>query len=98
MGSWFGRRMHAPISVFDPDVIISTYPLGSAGHSWLRSRGRLTMPVGAWIPAFCPDPDGAHYLGERQWSYALRFSSKDTREKLVTHVRIEVSQAPPPTT
>lgn len=56
MGSWFGRRMRAPISAFDPDVIISTYPLGSAGLSWLRSRGRLSMPVGAWIPAFCPHP------------------------------------------
>jgi UDP-N-acetylglucosamine:LPS N-acetylglucosamine transferase len=56
MGSWFGRRMQAPISAFDPDVIISTYPLGSAGLSWLRSRGRLSMPAGAWIPAFCPHP------------------------------------------
>ena len=56
MGSWFGRRMQAPISAFDPDVIISTYPLGSAGLSWLRSRGRLSMPAGAWIPAFWPHP------------------------------------------
>ena len=56
MGSWFGRRMQAPVSAFDPDVIISTYPLGSAGLSWLRSRGRLSMPAGAWIPAFCPHP------------------------------------------
>jgi hypothetical protein len=56
MGSWLGRRMQAPISAFDPDVIVSTYPLGSAGLSWLRGRGRLSMPIGAWIPALCPHP------------------------------------------
>ena len=56
MGSWFGHRMQAPITAFDPYVIISTYPLGSAGLSWLRSTRRLSMPVGAWIPAFCPHP------------------------------------------
>ncbi len=56
MGSVFGRCMQSPIRAFDPDVIISTYPLGSAGLSWLRRHRRLTVPVGAWIPAFCPHP------------------------------------------
>jgi UDP-N-acetylglucosamine:LPS N-acetylglucosamine transferase len=55
-GSWFGRWMQAPVRAFDPDVIISTYPLGSAGLSWLRRRRRLDTPVGAWVPAFCPHP------------------------------------------
>jgi diacylglycerol O-acyltransferase / wax synthase len=56
MGWWFGRQMQAPIRAFDPDVIISTYPLGSAGLSWLRRRGQLGMPAGAWVAAFCPHP------------------------------------------
>jgi len=56
MGWWFGRRMQAPIRAFDPDVIISTYPLGSAGLSWLRRHGQLEMPAGAWVAAFCPHP------------------------------------------
>jgi UDP-N-acetylglucosamine:LPS N-acetylglucosamine transferase len=56
LGSLFGRRMAPRIRALDPDVIVSTYPLGSAGLSWLRRRGRLGMPVGAWVPAFCPHP------------------------------------------
>jgi UDP-N-acetylglucosamine:LPS N-acetylglucosamine transferase len=56
IGSWCGRRMAAQIRAFDPDVIVSTYPLGSAGLSWLRQHRRLDVPVGAWVPAFCPHP------------------------------------------
>jgi Monogalactosyldiacylglycerol (MGDG) synthase len=56
MGSCFGRRMQGPIRAFDPDLIVSTYPLGSAGLSWLRSHRQLSVPVGAWVPAFCPHP------------------------------------------
>ena len=56
LGAVFGRRMAPHIRAFGPDVIISTYPLGSAGLSWLRRRGELGMPTGAWVPAFCPHP------------------------------------------
>jgi UDP-N-acetylglucosamine:LPS N-acetylglucosamine transferase len=56
MGALFGRRMASPIRAFAPDVIISTYPLGSAGLSWLRGRGLLSGRVGAWVPAFSPHP------------------------------------------
>ena len=56
IGSWFGRRMGPRIRALDPDVIVSTYPLGSAGLSWLRRHGKLAVPAGAWIPAFCPHP------------------------------------------
>jgi UDP-N-acetylglucosamine:LPS N-acetylglucosamine transferase len=55
-GAWFGRRMLPRICEVGPDVVLSTYPLGSAGLSWLRRRGELAMPAGAWIPAFCPHP------------------------------------------
>jgi diacylglycerol O-acyltransferase len=56
LGAWFGRRMAPHLRAAAPDVIISTYPLGSAGLSWLRRRGQLPMPAGAWVPAFCPHP------------------------------------------
>jgi UDP-N-acetylglucosamine:LPS N-acetylglucosamine transferase len=56
LGAVFGRRMAPHIRAFRPDVIISTYPLGSAGLSWLRRRGQLDVPTGAWVPAFCPHP------------------------------------------
>jgi UDP-N-acetylglucosamine:LPS N-acetylglucosamine transferase len=55
-GSLFGRRMAPHIRAFAPDVVLSTYPLGSAGLSWLRRRGQLPVPVGAWVPAFSPHP------------------------------------------
>lgn len=56
LGAVFGRPMAPLIRAFRPDVVISTYPLGSAGLSWLRRRGELDMPTGAWVPAFCPHP------------------------------------------
>jgi diacylglycerol O-acyltransferase / wax synthase len=56
IGSWCGRRLAPHIRSFGPDVIISTYPMGSAGLSWLRRHGRLGVPTGAWVPAFCPHP------------------------------------------
>jgi UDP-N-acetylglucosamine:LPS N-acetylglucosamine transferase len=56
LGAWFGRRMAPRIRAFGPDLIVSTYPLGSAGLSWLRRHGQLAMPAGAWVPAFCPHP------------------------------------------
>jgi diacylglycerol O-acyltransferase len=56
IGSWCGRRMAPRIREFAPDVIISTYPLGSAGLSWLRQHRTLDVPVGAWVPAFWPHP------------------------------------------
>jgi diacylglycerol O-acyltransferase / wax synthase len=56
IGSWCGRRMASEIRSFDPDVIVCTYPLGSAGLSWLRQHRRLDMPAGAWVPSFWPHP------------------------------------------
>lgn len=56
LGAAFGRRMAPRIRALRPDVIVSTYPLASAGLSWLRRRGELPMPAGAWVPAPCPHP------------------------------------------
>ena len=49
IGSWCGRLMAPRIRAFDPDAIISTYPLGSAGLGWLRQHRQLAMPVGARV-------------------------------------------------
>jgi diacylglycerol O-acyltransferase / wax synthase len=56
IGSWCGRCLARRIREFGPDVIISTYPLGSAGLSWLRQHRQLEVPTGAWVPAFWPHP------------------------------------------
>lgn len=55
-GSWCGRRLVRHIERFDPDCIVSTYPLGSSGLAWLRRRRGLTVPVGCWISDFAPHP------------------------------------------
>jgi UDP-N-acetylglucosamine:LPS N-acetylglucosamine transferase len=56
VGNWAGRRLAKPIAEFRPDVIMSTYPLGSAGLAWLRKHRRLDVPTGAWVCDFSPHP------------------------------------------
>ncbi|WP_163505765.1 WS/DGAT domain-containing protein [Fodinicola acaciae] len=56
VGAWCGRRLRRKVADFAPDLILCTYPLGTAGLRWLRERGRLPMPVGAWVSDFAPHP------------------------------------------
>jgi diacylglycerol O-acyltransferase / wax synthase len=56
VGSWAGRRLTPVIDEFDPDLIVSTYPLGSAGLAWLLERRGLDVPAGAWVSDFAPHP------------------------------------------
>ncbi|MFD4190385.1 glycosyltransferase [Amycolatopsis thermoflava] len=53
-GAWCGRRLARVVG--EPDLVLSTYPLGTAGLEWLRRRGLLRAPVGAWISDFAPHP------------------------------------------
>jgi UDP-N-acetylglucosamine:LPS N-acetylglucosamine transferase len=56
VGAWSGRRLAAHIARIAPDLIVSTYPMGSAGLAWLRRRGRLPVSVGVWVSDFAPHP------------------------------------------
>lgn len=56
VGAWCGRLLAAQIEGYAPDLIVSTYPLGSAGLQWLRDRRGLNVPVAAWISDFAPHP------------------------------------------
>lgn len=56
VGAWCGRRLARKIDNYGPDLVLSTYPLGSAGLDWLRRHHRLDTPVGAWISDFAPHP------------------------------------------
>jgi UDP-N-acetylglucosamine:LPS N-acetylglucosamine transferase len=56
VGAWCGRRLARKIEVFEPDLVLSTYPLGTAGLEWLRRHGRLKAPIGAWVSDFAPHP------------------------------------------
>jgi len=55
-GSWCGRRLVSHLDRFDPDVIVSTYPLGSSGLAWLRRHRGLRVPVGCVVSDFAPHP------------------------------------------
>lgn len=56
VAGWAGRRLAGTIEAFDPDLVLSTYPLGSAGLAWLRERRGLGAPTGAWVSDFAPHP------------------------------------------
>lgn len=55
-GSWCGRRLAPRIDAFDPDLILSTYPLGSAGLDWLIRHHGLAARTGCWISDFAAHP------------------------------------------
>ncbi|MCW3843723.1 hypothetical protein ONA70_26835, partial [Micromonospora yasonensis] len=55
-GAWAGRRLAPVVERFDPDLIVSTYPIGSSGLAWLRRRRGLGVPIGAWVSDFAPHP------------------------------------------
>jgi WS/DGAT/MGAT family acyltransferase len=56
VGTWAGRRLARHLRAFRPDVVLSTYPLGTAGLDWLRKHRGLRTPVGAWVSDFAPHP------------------------------------------
>ncbi len=56
VGAFFGRRLAKALDGRNPDLVISTYPFGSAALQWLREhRGSSTLVV-TYIPAFHVHP------------------------------------------
>lgn len=55
-GSWCALRLAGHIDKFDPDLILSTYPLATSGLAWLRRHRGLAVPCGAWVSDFAPHP------------------------------------------
>jgi UDP-N-acetylglucosamine:LPS N-acetylglucosamine transferase len=92
MGWWFGWRMQAAVEAFDPDVIISTYPLGSAGLSWLRRHRQLNIPAGAWVPAFCPHPSWLYR--NLDITYVMHPCAVDVAVKAEPGMRVAVGALP----
>jgi UDP-N-acetylglucosamine:LPS N-acetylglucosamine transferase len=54
VGARVGRALVGEVVSFRPHVVVSTYPLGTAGLSWLRDRGLLDVPVVALLSDFAP--------------------------------------------
>lgn len=55
-GMWSAVPLAAQINRFDPDLILSTYPLASSGLAWLRRHRGLSVPCAAWVSDFAPHP------------------------------------------
>lgn len=56
VGAWCGRRLRSLVRECEPDLVISTYPLGTAGLDWMRRRGELEVPLAAVVSDFSPHP------------------------------------------
>lgn len=56
IGRFFGRRLEAFLAARDDDLVISTYPFGSAALDWLRSHRDRSVPSVTYIPAFHVHP------------------------------------------
>lgn len=56
IGRFFGRRLERFLASRDYDLIISTYPFGSAALDWLRSHRAYLVPTVTYVPAFHVHP------------------------------------------
>jgi len=92
IGSWCGRRMGPRVRALEPDVIISTYPLGSAGLAWLRRHRQLTVPVGAWVSDFCPHPYWVYR--DLDVTYVMHPAAAPVAERAEPGARVAVGALP----
>jgi diacylglycerol O-acyltransferase len=60
IGSFFGRRLQNFLRTHDADLVISTYPFGSAALHWLRTHHAYKVPAVTYIPAFHVHPVWAY--------------------------------------
>lgn len=56
VGTFFGRRLEAVVAGRHDDLVISTYPFGSAALDWLRANRGVTTPSVTYVPAFHVHP------------------------------------------
>ncbi|MDT7749467.1 MAG: hypothetical protein QOD96_3129 [Pseudonocardiales bacterium] len=84
-GAWTGRALRPVVAEFLPDLVVSTYPLGTAGLDWLRRRGGLDLPVAAIVADFVPHPFRVypeidlHYVASEPGLRAMWLARPDTR-------------------
>jgi UDP-N-acetylglucosamine:LPS N-acetylglucosamine transferase len=56
VGWWFGRPLAREVRRFGPDLVISTYPLGSTALHWLRQTRGLAVTTATFITDFAVHP------------------------------------------
>ena len=92
VGAWCGRRLVPHLRDFQPDLILCTYPLGSAGLAWLRTHRDLRTPMGAWVSDFSPHPFWIYH--ELDLNLVMHEQAAELAERWVPGARVTVS-APP---
>lgn len=60
IGRFFGRRLQRFLDARDDDLVISTYPFGSAALDWLRTHRGQAVPTVTYVPAFHVHPVWAY--------------------------------------
>jgi UDP-N-acetylglucosamine:LPS N-acetylglucosamine transferase len=84
-GVWSGMRLAPIIAEYQPDLVVSTYPLGTGGLDWIRRRGGLEVPVAAIISDFAPHPFWVypdidlHYVASEESLQAMYRAQPDAR-------------------
>lgn len=94
VGEWSGRRLAPEIARFEPDLIISTYPLGSTGLAWLRRHRGFDVPVQVWISDFAPHPFWVY--DELDVHFVMHEVAIPQARAMAPHTEVRVS-APPVT-
>lgn len=56
VGSFFGRRLQWFLAAREYDLIISTYPFGSAALDWMHRHHSYSVPTVTYVPAFHVHP------------------------------------------
>jgi len=85
VGMWSGRRLAPIITEYRPDLVVSTYPLGTGGLDWIRRCGGLDVPVAAIISDFAPHPFWVypeidlHYVASEPSLQAMYRAQPDAR-------------------
>lgn len=85
VGVWSGIGLAPVIEEYRPDLVVSTYPLGTGGLDWIRRRGGLDLPVAAIISDFAPHPFWVysevdlHYVASQESLRAMYRARPDAR-------------------
>ena len=92
IGAWCGRRLAPVIDAYKPDVIISTYPLGSTGLAWLRRHRGLNSAVAAWVSDFAPHPFWVY--GDLDLTYVMHDRAVASARRADPAANVKVSALP----
>jgi diacylglycerol O-acyltransferase len=94
VGRRVARTLRPHVADFQPDIVVSTYPLATAGLSWLRRRGLLDAPVLAVLCDFAPH---AFWIYPHVTRYfVLSEHAQRVMDKLAPEVPVTVCATPVP--